>query len=135
MDYVELIKRLLQVITDFEQEQKDPNDVTDREQSNGLNDANRFQQIADVNHSTETEYSNSPDERYSTVDKVTTLAGGGINYPKHPADIRANTVAMYPETRNTFQDYYNNVCATKSAPDHNNTVHQDMIQKFNGGTE
>lgn len=132
MDSIELIRQLLQVINAYEQGQKDPNDVTDWEQSNGLNDANRFQQIADVNHSTDTEYGNSPDERYSTVDKVTTLAGGGINYPKHPADIRANTVAMYPETRNTFQDYYNDVCATKSAPDHNNSVHQDMIQKFNG---
>jgi len=133
MNYVELIKRLLQVITDFEQEQNDPNNVQDVEQSNGLNDANRFRQIDDVNQSSETEYSNSPDERYSDVDKVTTLAGGGINYPKHPADIRASTVAMYPETRNTFHDYYNQISAAR--PEHNKTMHNAMIQKFNGETE
>jgi len=33
-------------------------------------------------------WSNTPHEVVSTVDAVTTDAGGGINGPKHPADIR-----------------------------------------------
>ena len=31
---------------------------------------------------------NSPNEVVADVDSVTTLAGGGVNGPKHPADIR-----------------------------------------------
>ena len=31
---------------------------------------------------------NSPNEVVADVDAVTTLAGGGVNGPKHPADIR-----------------------------------------------
>ena len=31
---------------------------------------------------------NSPNEVVAPVDAVTTLAGGGVNGPKHPADIR-----------------------------------------------
>jgi len=34
------------------------------------------------------EYGNSPNEVVADVDAVTTLAGGGLNGPKHPADIR-----------------------------------------------
>jgi hypothetical protein len=30
------------------------------------------------------------------IDAVTVNAGGGLNGPKHPADIRADSVAMYP---------------------------------------
>lgn len=41
-------------------------------------------------------FSNTPDELYADVKKVTVDAGGGVNGPKHPADIRANSVAMYP---------------------------------------
>jgi hypothetical protein len=33
-------------------------------------------------------YSNTPNEVVSGVDSVTTNAGGGVNGPKHPADIR-----------------------------------------------
>ena len=75
MDPIELIKKILQALDQQEQEKDLPN-------------ANRMDQIDDVNQKTITQYSNSPDERYSTVDKVTTKAGGGANYPKHPADIR-----------------------------------------------
>lgn len=43
------------------------------------------------------QYSNSPDERYTSNDTVMSL-GNDLNYPKHPADIRVSTVALYPET-------------------------------------
>lgn len=57
----------------------------------------RFIQILDIlsakPHQT---YDNSPGEAYANADAVTTKAGGGWNGPKNPADIRANSVSMYP---------------------------------------
>lgn len=42
-------------------------------------------------------YDNSPDPHVQGIDSVTTAAGlGGWNGPKNPADIRANSVSMYP---------------------------------------
>ncbi len=42
-------------------------------------------------------YDNSPDPQVQGVASVTTDAGlGGLNGPKNPADIRANSVSMYP---------------------------------------
>lgn len=40
--------------------------------------------------------SNSPNEQYADIDAVTTDAGGGVNGPKHPADIRGEHPSMYP---------------------------------------
>lgn len=45
-------------------------------------------------------YNNSPDPVVAGIDSVTKDAGGGWNGPKHPADIRASTVAMYPGAQN-----------------------------------
>ena len=42
------------------------------------------------------QYSNSPDELVADIAKVTTDAGGGVNGPKNPADIRVSTMALYP---------------------------------------
>lgn len=48
----------------------------------------RFKQIfAMLSNRGQGEYSNTPNEIVADVDAVTTLAGGGINGPKHPADI------------------------------------------------
>ena len=49
----------------------------------------RFKQIyAMMSDKGQGEYSNTPNEVVADVDAVTTLAGGGLNGPKHPADIR-----------------------------------------------
>jgi hypothetical protein len=49
----------------------------------------RFKQIfAMLSNRGQGEYSNTPNEIVADVDAVTTLAGGGLNGPKHPADIR-----------------------------------------------
>jgi hypothetical protein len=45
----------------------------------------------------ETEYSNSPKEQYTSNDTIMSM-GNDINMPKHPADIRVSSVALYPET-------------------------------------
>jgi hypothetical protein len=50
---------------------------------------NRFKQIlAMLDSDSFGPLANSPNEVVAPVDAVTTLAGGGINAPKHPADIR-----------------------------------------------
>jgi len=39
---------------------------------------------------------NSPNEVVAPIEAVTTLAGGGVNGPKHPADIRVKDPTDYP---------------------------------------
>ena len=42
-------------------------------------------------------YDNSPNTHVQGIASVTTDAGlGGLNGPKNPSDIRANSVSMYP---------------------------------------
>ena len=51
--------------------------------------AGRFKQIfAMLDAPNEGPLANSPNEVVADVDAVTTLAGGGLNGPKHSADIR-----------------------------------------------
>ena len=59
-------------------------------------DVRRFRQIVDLADSGETtEYSNTPREEYAAMDSVTTAAGGGMQTPKHPADIRGEQPSIY----------------------------------------
>lgn len=44
------------------------------------------------------EYSNSPRDAVADIEAVTTLAGGGVNGSKHPADIRGEHPSIYPGT-------------------------------------
>lgn len=41
-------------------------------------------------------YDNSPAPQIQGVDSVTTNAGGGLNGPKNPADLRTDSVSLYP---------------------------------------
>ena len=60
-------------------------------------EARRFNQIKDLlTKDLAGTYANSPVEVTASIEAVTTDAGGGLNGPKHPADIRADSVAMYP---------------------------------------
>ena len=60
-------------------------------------DTNRFKQIFDMLSSQQTQmYDNSPAEVTAGIESVTTNAGGGWNGPKNPADIRSDSVSMYP---------------------------------------
>jgi hypothetical protein len=60
-------------------------------------DTNRFDQIIDLLTADYHQmYDNSPAEVVAGIDSVTTKAGGGWNGPKNPADIRADSVSMYP---------------------------------------
>ena len=57
----------------------------------------RFRQIYDIlaQKDQEKQYSNSPEEIVTSIDSVTTDAGGGLNGPKHPADIRVKDPRGY----------------------------------------
>lgn len=58
----------------------------------------RFRQIVDILSTKDrnTMYSNSPNEMISGPASVTTDAGGGWNGPKNPADMRSDSVSLYP---------------------------------------
>ena len=71
-------------------------------------DMNHFKQIVDVvSKGIGGTYGNSPNEHYSDVDSVTIDAGGGVNGPKHPHDIRVKDPSAYPEYKG--QDFQNTV--------------------------
>ena len=56
-----------------------------------------FKQIFDILSAERNQmYNNSPDPVIAGIDSVTKNAGGGLNGPKNPADIRTSTMAMYP---------------------------------------
>ena len=60
-------------------------------------DTNRFKQIFDLlSNQQHTQYDNSPAEVVAGIESVTTDAGGGWNGPKNPADMKANSISMYP---------------------------------------
>jgi hypothetical protein len=59
-------------------------------------ESRRLQQIIDLLAQSYQTYDNSPAEVVAGIDSVTKNAGGGWNGPKHPADIRADSVSMYP---------------------------------------
>ncbi len=56
----------------------------------------RFKQIfAMLNNPEAQGYDNSPNEVIAPIASVTTDAGGGMNAPKHPADIRLKDPSGY----------------------------------------
>lgn len=60
-------------------------------------DSNRFQQIVDLLTSEYDQmYDNSPASVVADISSVTTHAGGGVNGPKNPADLRSNSISMFP---------------------------------------
>jgi hypothetical protein len=70
-------------------------------------DMNHFKQIVDVvSNGIGGKFGNSPNEQYSTIDAVTVDAGGGINGPKHPHDLRVKDPPAQLEHK-SFKDYLN----------------------------
>ena len=84
MDNKELIRAVLELLTPVDEPETtvvvpdEPGEQT-----------SRFRQILAMLQNREAgEYANSPNEIVADVDAVTTDAGGGLNGPKHSADIR-----------------------------------------------
>lgn len=81
----DLLRAVLDIL-DAEDEQKVKADITINQNNEP---DNRFKQIlAMLDADSFGPLANSPNEVVAPVDAVTTDAGGGINAPKHPDDIR-----------------------------------------------
>ena len=65
---------------------------------------------------------NSPDEKYADVSAVTTKAGGGLNGPKHPKDIRVKDPSPYQD----MEEWSNE-------PAEAVTDHDTMLNDLSGG--
>jgi hypothetical protein len=65
--------------------------------SHAGDDMRRLRQIVDLADNDGVEpYGNTPKEKYADIDAVTVDAGGGMNGPKDPSDIRGDHVSLYP---------------------------------------
>ena len=102
MRATEIIRGVLDLIDQLECEQSDPGvAITVVEPGaeaveTGV-DSNRFKQIFDLLSTERSQpYDNSPNEAIAGIEAVTTHAGGGVNGPKNPADIKSNSISMYP---------------------------------------
>ena len=88
----DIIRAVLDIIDS--DDKTTPNETCGSEQSEPI--ASRFKQIMAILDSDSTgPYSNTPNEVVADVDAVTTLAGGGLNGPKDPADIRVKDPGAY----------------------------------------
>lgn len=99
MRATEIIRSVLDLIDhiDAEQEPTAVAVISEPELSQHGDDVNRFKQIYDLLSNEYTQmYNNSPAEVIAGIDSVTSAAGGGWNGPKNPADIRSDSVSMYP---------------------------------------
>ena len=60
-------------------------------------DTNRFKQIMDlISKERRGELENTPQEEYADITSVTIHAGGGVNGPKHPHDLRVKDPSQHP---------------------------------------
>jgi len=93
MRTTDLIRAILDLIDQIEQ----------RPEAGGVatvpasDDIRRFQQIAGLQNPDTRTLANEPAEAYADMAAVTINAGGGANGPKNPADIRSDSVSMYPD--------------------------------------
>jgi len=94
MRIAELLRKMADIVDQAEQNSgNDQSPLTNM----GQDDPNRIKQIADfltgVNSG---EFANEPNEEYAGIEAVTTDAGGGVNGPKHPHDIRVKDPSQHP---------------------------------------
>lgn len=102
MRATEIIRSVLDLIDHIEIEQESEIVAVNPETTSlHGDDENRFKQICDLLSQEYTQmYDNSPAEVVAGIEAVTTHAGGGWNGPKNPADIRADSISMYPNYQN-----------------------------------
>lgn len=92
----DIIRAVLDLLDKSEEPSGSVEVTTDMPPEEGEPIASRFKQIfAMLNNPSEGPLANSPNEVVADVDSVTTLAGGGINAPKHVDDIRTAHPRQY----------------------------------------
>lgn len=94
MRATEIIRNLLDIIDGIDQEE-DKGIEANVEIQGGTDELRRFKHIVDL--VTDKSYSTAPDPKVLPIAAVTTDAGGGVNGPKHPRDLRGNSFPIYPE--------------------------------------
>jgi chemotaxis regulatin CheY-phosphate phosphatase CheZ len=83
MRTTDIIRNVLDLIDQIEQ-----NDHGIEMEVSGEESDSRFKQIVAMLSNKQSSYTTEPNEVVADIEAVTTLAGGGVNGPKHPADIR-----------------------------------------------
>ena len=97
MRATDIVRQVLDLLDQVEDEHNLKPEVKIDVQQNDEPD-NRFKQIlAMIDNESFGPLANSPNEVVAPIDAVTTLAGGGINGPKHPHDIRVKDPSMHPD--------------------------------------
>jgi hypothetical protein len=107
MKATEIIRGVLDLIDQVDCAQQEPEltaaaTVTIPDETSEIQtgvDTNRFKHIfamLDAERSTPAMYSNSPNQTVAGADSVAKDAGGGLNGPKNPADIKSDSISMYP---------------------------------------
>lgn len=98
----EIIRSVLDLIDQIETSATDDEAQSDETAAGFYDDqTRRMNQIKDLvpSEGEITGFANAPGEAYASIEAVTTDAGGGWMAPKHPADIRADSIAMYPKAQ------------------------------------
>lgn len=95
MKATDIIRGVLDLIDNIDCQQS--TEYADPQQIITGSDTNRFKHIFNLlSKEHEQMYNNSPAEKIASIDSVTVDAGGGWNGPKNPADMRSNTVSLFP---------------------------------------
>lgn len=90
----EIIRAVLNMLDQSEQPDSRPGEMSPL--ANG-DDTNRFKQIMDlIAQERRGELQNTPQEEYADINSVTIHAGGGVNGPKHPHDLRVKDPSQHP---------------------------------------
>ena len=95
----DIIRSMMDVIDQIDSEPETSVDQPDdTPQGYCDDDLARFKQIAGIvsEPGEMSPLSNSPNEKIADISAVTVDAGGGINGPKHPHDLRVKDPSMYP---------------------------------------
>ena len=97
MRATEFIRNILDMIDAMDQPKVTVIDVEKEEDENPYDDEQRrMNQIQDLEDDQEDYVKNTPHPKVAGIESVTTGAGGGVNGPKHPSDIRTAHGSMYP---------------------------------------
>lgn len=94
----DIIRTVLDIIDQADPIEAAPGQPADTPQGYCDDDLARFKQIAGIvpQPGEMSPLANSPNEKIADITAVTIDAGGGLNGPKHPHDIRVKDPSMYP---------------------------------------
>ena len=94
MRIADLLRQFADIVDQADQPDSRPDEMSPLTKGD---DPNRFKQIMDlVAQERRGELQNTPQEEYASIEAVTIHAGGGVNGPKHPHDLRVKDPSIYP---------------------------------------